>query len=338
MSVRREGRYSRATSSRWTETTSGCIRGTSPFAIPAIRTCRPTWPGWSSRRLRADQQGRSHRRARQRWARPRRRVGVQELRHPGVLPRALTTRASSPTPSWTTRSRTPQPRSFLQLLWDGKSVGEAEQANHAAFNRYLGNRSRGGNFRVRCADKTKTVYETLGGPGGRTRARGRDSGGTAEARHAWAGGATRTLALVDAGRPARLVLAEDSARSRARRASRLGMRGAETGGDHRSHRDRERHQCLADHGSSPRCARPLPERPTRGRAEAAGHWGSSHPAIRRVDSVAPELVTPVRILHRRLFTARGWLKRERLGPRRWSCRVSGWRVDRRPDDGSSTGA
>ena len=55
-------------------------------------------------------------------------------------------------------------KKFLQLLWDGKSVGEAEQATNAAFNRYLGNRSRGGNFRVRCADKTKTVYETLGVP------------------------------------------------------------------------------------------------------------------------------------------------------------------------------
>lgn len=55
-------------------------------------------------------------------------------------------------------------KKFLQRLWDGVAIGDAEREADAAFKRMWGNRERQGTFRVRCADKTKTLYETLGVP------------------------------------------------------------------------------------------------------------------------------------------------------------------------------
>jgi hypothetical protein len=54
---------------------------------------------------------------------------------------------------------------FLDLLWDGQPVAEAELAANRLFQSMFINKSQyQGSFRVECADKTKTIYELLGVP------------------------------------------------------------------------------------------------------------------------------------------------------------------------------
>jgi hypothetical protein len=53
---------------------------------------------------------------------------------------------------------------FLQALWEGNSIAAAEGTADNFFRGRFVNKKNGGRFRVLCADKTKTIYETLGVP------------------------------------------------------------------------------------------------------------------------------------------------------------------------------
>jgi hypothetical protein len=50
---------------------------------------------------------------------------------------------------------------FIHLLWDGKTVAEAEAAANQFFGTRFYNKTANGTFRVECGDKTKTIYELL---------------------------------------------------------------------------------------------------------------------------------------------------------------------------------
>jgi hypothetical protein len=54
---------------------------------------------------------------------------------------------------------------FLQSLWDGDSIGAAEtKADNFFRGRYVNKNNYQGRFLVECADKTKSIYDTLGVP------------------------------------------------------------------------------------------------------------------------------------------------------------------------------
>ena len=50
---------------------------------------------------------------------------------------------------------------FMRLLWDGRTVAEAEAAANRSFQSMWYNKGRRANFTVRCQDKTKTIYDIL---------------------------------------------------------------------------------------------------------------------------------------------------------------------------------